>query len=173
MNRLVRNARLSGNCFVFVVGKRSSDGLACLLVGHEVFKADGEADRAAEFNNFIEFFFGAVFQNELANGTESNYFAVEVAAVNVVDAGKTVMQSVSCGKTARFKSETGKKNVGFDYFFKSGSDCIAIASGFCFSAVGNKAFIAKGCESESGVSAVSEQSAFCSVRAAGETCVYV
>lgn len=120
MNRLVRNARLSGNCFVFVVGKRRSDGLACLLVGHEVFKADGEADRAAEFNNFIEFFFGAVFQNELANGTESNYFAVEVAAVNVVDAGKTVMQSVSCGKTARFKSETGKKNVGFDYFSKAG-----------------------------------------------------
>ena len=82
---------------------------------------------------------------------------MEVASVNVVDAGKTVVKCVSRGKTARFKSETGKKNVGFDYFFKSGGDCVAVASGFSFCTVRDEAFVAKRGKCESGVSAVSEQ----------------
>ena len=167
------DASLCSNDLVFFFGEFFSDDFTRARIGHKVVQANGETYFVAEVENFVKFFFGAVFENELANRTECDHFTVHAASVNVVDCGEAVVNCVCRCKTAGFKAETGKKNVGFNYLFKCRSYDVAVASDFCFCAVADKVAIAKLCKCRSSVSAVAEQRAFFTVCSAGETCVDV
>ena len=171
VDRFVGDASLCSNDLVFFFGEFFSDDFTRARIRHKVVQADGKTYFVAEVENFVEFFFGAVFKHELADCAECDDFAVHAAGVNVVNGSQTVVDCVCCGKTARFESETGKKNVGFDDFFKSGGYDVAVASSFCLCAVADKVAIAKFGKCRCRVSAVAEKRAFLSVCAAASVTV--
>ena len=173
VDALFGDASLCSNDLVFFFGEFFSDDFTRARIGHKVVQANGETYFVAEVENFVEFFFGAVFKHELADCAECDDFAVHTARVNVVNRSQTVVDCVRSGKTARLESETGKKNVGFDDFFKSGGYDVAVASSLCFCAVADEVAIAKFGKCRCGVCAVAEKRAFLSVCAAGKTRVDV
>ena len=173
VNALVGDASLCSDDLVLFFGELFSDDFARARIGHKVVQADGETYFVAEVEDFVKLFFGAVLENELANRTECNDFAVHAACVDVVDCGESVVDCVCCGKTAGFKAETGEKDVGLNDFLECWSYDVAVACNFCLCAVADKVAIAKLCKCCCGVSAVAEQRAFLAVCATGETCVDV
>lgn len=132
VDALVGDASLCSNDLVFFFGEFFSDDFTRARIGHKVVQANGETYFVAEVENFVKFFFGAVFENELANRTECDHFTVHAASVNVVDCGEAVVNCVCRCKTAGFKAETGKKNVGFNYLFKCRSYDVQSQATFAF-----------------------------------------
>ena len=142
------------------------------IIGAEVFETYGKTYRQAEVENFVKFVFGAVFKDKLADCAESDHFAVIVFGVGGKK-GKTVVDCVRRGKSARFEAETRKKNVGFDNSFESGGYDVLFASGESLRAVRKKGFIAKFRKRSGSHRAVSEHFAGRAVSAARKTCVDV
>ena len=106
MDRFVGDTGLCCNCSQFFVSQRISCNFAGSLVCHQVSDTNGKTYVDTEVDYFIKFFFVRIFQYQLANGTESNYFAVEVVVVDFVYNGDTVVNSVCCCETAGFKAQT-------------------------------------------------------------------
>ena len=128
VNGFVGDAGLCCDDLVFFFGEFFSDNFARARICHKVVQANGESHFVTEVENFVEFFFGAVFKDELADRAECDDFAVHAACVNVVNCGETVVDCVCRCKSARFEAETGKKDVGFNNLFESRSHNVAVAS---------------------------------------------
>ena len=71
VDALFGDASLCSNDLVFFFGEFFSDDFARARIGHKVVQANGETYFVAEVEDFVKFFFGAVFENELANATTS------------------------------------------------------------------------------------------------------